>query len=775
MKPLLLALLAISLLVGTRLNAQTDLKYYQYAKTKSYDVGVQPHFIYYDKTTKKAHIFCIGQDLNYDGIKDDVDYSPSWWTIDLANGDKTTKIQDFAFGSFNMFYFRPAVDEANRKIYIPSSNKVFAYGLDDMILQDSIVAPNIIEGMSYSFGELYLSINPTYGAPGKVLVYKGGAITKEIEVGVMAQNIAVYSNSKTQKAIAVVNIGNYGEKSSVSFIEFAENGEYKKTDVEIGITANSIYYNAGYVYVVCNTTNNTYKINAENYKIEKILNSATTGWDGPRQMEFNNEYGFISDFSGDVRLVDLNYGVKELIYVGGKIEGVEMVTDDSFLTARQMKADYSSNNTVELFEKKEYNFDGYNQHGNMYDFCETCEKPEAMVGDLTQGSVYVLCVGDSTKGILPSISKITTMWPCSLPGTTFYGLMQSEEIYKFNSYVFHNPPSMSITGNNILYVSTDEKILKLYVTNTTKVIEEFDFPAAFYLKSGKYYEKDYLIGLNKEGSITVIGDETNIAMSDKPLVDGVMINNFASGDKSTGFIYKVDGKVDLELRQNANNLYLSAIGQDGRIIADNNFNRIYFLNYSDVTSEIQSYDLATMKLEKTFSSGLVNNKSSKPIFSPETIGLETGINNETLVVPSELGDVRIIENGKLTRIIPMPSGVKDYIGNERYFYTLLPKMNSICMYGLISGAVKENENANGISFKLYPNPASRLTNIELSQDYGKSKLEIVSITGDIVFKTEFFGAVTNVNLHQLNLTGGYYNVIITLDGKKGTQPLLIIE
>jgi hypothetical protein len=774
MKPLLLALLALGLLVGLELNAQTDLKYYQYSKTKSFDVGVQPQFIYFDKTTQKAHIFCIGQDLNYDGIKDDVDYSPSWWTIDMANGDKTTKIQEFAFGSFNMFYFRPAVDEANRKIYIPSSNKVFGIGLDDMAIKDSILAPNAIEGMAYGFGAFFLSVNPTYGSAGKVLVYKGGGLSKEIEVGVMAQNIAAYSNSKTQKAIAVVNIGNYGEKSSVSFIEFAENDEYTKTDVEVGITANSIYYNAGYVYVVCNTTNNTYKINAENYKIEKILHSGTAGWDGPRQMAFNDEYGFISDFSGDVRMVDLNYGVKELIYVGGKMEGVAMVTNESFLAAVQMKADYSSNNRIELYEKKEYKFDGYQKNSNMYDFCETCEKPQVMVAD-EYGTIYVLCVGDSVKGILPTINKISTAWPCNLPGTTQSGRMFSEEMYKFNSYVFKNPPTMAITGNSTLYVSTDEKIIKFHISSTAQKIEEFDFSAAFYLKSGKYYEKEYFIALNKAGSITVIGDETNIAMSDKTLIDGIITNDFSSGDVSAGFVYDVNNKADLELFNKGSHEYLSALGNDGRIIADNNFRRVYYINYTDVSSEIQSYDLPTMKLEKTFSSGLVGNKSSKPVFSTETIGIPLENNTETLVVPSELGDVRIIESGKLTKIIPMPSGAKGYFGNDRYFYTLLPDMNSICMYGLISGAVKDNTMSNELGFKIYPNPASSLTKVELLQDYGKSKLEVVSINGEVVFRTEFYGTAANVNLNQLNVPMGYYNVVISSGGKKGAQPLLIIK
>ncbi|MEI6091099.1 MAG: T9SS type A sorting domain-containing protein [bacterium] len=774
MKPLLLAMLASCLLAGIQLNAQTNLKYYQYSKSKSFDVGVQPQFVFYDKTTQKAHVFCIGQDLNYDGIKDDVDYSPSWWTIDMANGDKTTKIQDFPFGSFNMFYFRPAVDTANRKIYIPSSNKVFGFGLDDLTLKDSIIAPSIIEGMTYGFGEFFLSVNPTYGAPGKVLVYKDGLLSKEIEVGVMAQNIAVYSNSKTQKAIAVVNIGNYGENSSVSFIEFAENDEYTKTDVEIGITANSIYSNAGYIYVVCNSTNNTYKINAENYQIEKILHSATTGWDGPRQMAFNNEYGFISDFSGDVRVMDLNEGIKEIIHVNGKIEGVAIVSNQSFLTAVQMNADYSSNNVIELFEKREYSFDEYSEHGNMYDFCQTCEKPQALVAD-EYGEIYVLCVGDSAKGILPTISKISTAWPCTLPGQTLSGKMNSQEIYKFNSYVFHNPPTMSITGNNILYVSTDENVKVFSLANGAKLVGEYDFPAAFYLKSGKYYEKDYFIALNKAGSITVIGDETNIAMSDKTLIDGVITNDFSSGDVSAAFIYNVDNKADLELIDKGNQEYLIALGNDGRIIADNNFRRIYYFNYTDVSSEIQSYDLPTMKLEKTFNSGLVSNKFSKPFFSPETIGVETGNNSETIVVPSELGDVRILESGLLTRIIPMPSGAKGYFGNDRYFYTLLPDMNLICMYGLVAGAVKDNDKNNEISFKLYPNPASSFTKIELSENIGKSKIEVVSITGEVVFSTEFYGTAANVNLNQLNIPAGYYNVVISSEGKKGIQPLIFIK
>lgn len=776
MKPLLLALLALSLLVGAKLNAQVNLQYYQYSKTQSYDVGVQPHFIYYDKITQKVHVFCIGQDLNYDGIKDDIDVSPSWWTIEMTNGGKTTKSQDFAFGSFNMFYFRPAIDAANRRIYIPSTNKVYNYGLDDMVLSDSIVAPNVIEGMTCGNGSLYLSVNPVYGEAGKVLVYTGWVLSKEIPVGVTAQNIAVYSNSKTQKAIAVVNIGSYGGQSSVSFIEFDDKDEYTKTDVEIGITANSIYYNDGYIYVICNSTNNTYKINAENYKIEKILHSGTAGWDGPRQMAFNNKYGFISDFSGDVRLMDLDKGVKDIIHIGGKIEGISMISDSSFITALQMKADYSSNNSVLIFEKKTYKFDADHPKSNMYDFCETCENPQVIVSGNIEDEKYVLCVGDSTKGILPSISRISVAWPTTQSGNSINSFMDSREIYKFSSYVFKNPPTMSLT-DKILYVSTDKKIMIFHIDDKAQLIGELDFPSAFYLKSGKYYEKDYVIGLNKEGSIIVIGDETNIKMSNKPLIDGAMINDFANGDVSSAIVYDIDNKADLELKHNEDNLYTSAVGLDGRIFTDNDFQRVFYMNFTDISSEIQEFGLSTMKLETTFNSGLVSNKSSRGIYSPATIDIPGNSNTEAIVITSELEDIRLIDlaSGSLTTVIPMPAEPKCYIGNERYFYTLLPKLNLVCMYGLVSGAVEENNNSKNMSFKIYPNPANAFTNIELGQDYGKAKMELLSLTGEIIYSTEFYGGKVTLNLNDLNIISGYYNIAITSEDKKGIQPLILIK
>jgi len=93
-----------------------------------------------------------------------------------------------------------------------------------------------------------------------------------------------------------------------------------------------------------------------------------------------------------------------------------------------------------------------------------------------------------------------------------------------------------------------------------------------------------------------------------------------------------------------------------------------------------------------------------------------------------------------------------YAGKINEAYAIAPTLTD----------VKEVDNK-GDKIKLYPNPVGNELNVNISNNFDKAQIQIISITGQIVFNGEF--TENNVTINTSNLKSGFYVARIITDGK----------
>ena len=176
MKRITLLSLVLFLLLSVLASAQ-----YGYLFEGRYEVGVQPVAVY--NTNIVPVVYCAGRDLNYNGIKDTGDVSPSLWAVGLKRLTKfisseiqsvhvsTYKITDLEF-KLPVLPVRNFWDEKVQKLYITNEKSISAVSF---IHLDSVYIEKIVDvtasAVSSSGKYLYISVRPSYTDPGYVLVY----------------------------------------------------------------------------------------------------------------------------------------------------------------------------------------------------------------------------------------------------------------------------------------------------------------------------------------------------------------------------------------------------------------------------------------------------------------------------------------------------------------------------------------------------------------------------------------------------------------------------
>lgn len=78
-------------------------------------------------------------------------------------------------------------------------------------------------------------------------------------------------------------------------------------------------------------------------------------------------------------------------------------------------------------------------------------------------------------------------------------------------------------------------------------------------------------------------------------------------------------------------------------------------------------------------------------------------------------------------------------------------------------ATQINENNNNKRIKIYPNPCSEIINIELSENEAENEIQIISITGQIIYSQNTVNGINTVNTSQLK--SGIYFLRLKNSGK----------
>jgi hypothetical protein len=321
---------------------------------QSVEVGNQPVYTWWDKDAKVLHVFCLGNDDNFDGIQDIDEQSPSWWTVKNQGGNHISeKIMEFEFGSLK-FPFRPAVDEENKIIYIPHPDKISSYDLSDYSVFNESVAVVDATSLSLAAGHLLITrITDPESGDGELLVLnlQSGQVLQSVYAGINPIQ-SIYYPSEGGIGLAIISVGPWGsDESKLYYGNIVHMGDFSLDSLNVGNTVNHVSFNENKLYV---TVNGSHKIVVLDLATNEstFYNTGTTGFDGPREAVYMDGMIGVTTYVGDLRGIDPHSGNVHAIFPNDyKLESILSIENDNtgILTAPN-NDDYSPNNLVLISE-----------------------------------------------------------------------------------------------------------------------------------------------------------------------------------------------------------------------------------------------------------------------------------------------------------------------------------------------------------------------------------------------------------------------------------------
>jgi hypothetical protein len=358
-----LIFLFVSTLVLTTIscddNIPVDSEYERdFVFLQNIEVGMQPSKVYYDNVNGLFHVFCLGADNNYNGVKDVEDESPSWWVVDRDDIENPEKKIEFEFGYMG-FPFRPCFDIESRELIFSQGGKIKIYNIDNFSFVRE-AGDYYASAISKKGDLLALSLNTEYMNNGELLIYnyKTNEEIGSLRTGLNVQQSIFYKQgNKDMLAVISEGLGNMDAVLQIAEI----NGDSIKIVKEyegLGNTANYMAINSenlinpSRLVLVLSGSNEIMNIDLNNFAITSTITTETSGFNGPREAQFvSSTEILVTTYNEDVRLIDLILGeVKKILPVQSKAEGLCYIQDEYLLVCNILNTDYSANNTVSIFD-----------------------------------------------------------------------------------------------------------------------------------------------------------------------------------------------------------------------------------------------------------------------------------------------------------------------------------------------------------------------------------------------------------------------------------------
>ena len=334
---------------------------------KEFEIGQQPVRIFYDPVEDLYHAFCNGNDIDYDGIFDNdlSEEKPSWWTFSIDD-DMTVdinRVMYFESGFFPHTAFYPAIDIAERRIYIPFSPK---YDVNFNIIEQGKVSVYDIDDQSEIQNEI-ISLDPSSVAILKNIIFITGqnedmvnmvyAIDKstfelvdEMPAGASVQQIVAIDDPNGW-IIGILNEGGFGENNSTLMTtRFLDNQFGEVTETDLGDTGHFLMpYGSGFASVM-NGSHEVLLI--EDNSINSVLEFESTGYDGPREIIILFRIYMISSYDGSIsfyeRFGDSYYFIQK-IELAGKADAM-LYANDLLFVCSPLDASYQKLSKVYMLQ-----------------------------------------------------------------------------------------------------------------------------------------------------------------------------------------------------------------------------------------------------------------------------------------------------------------------------------------------------------------------------------------------------------------------------------------
>ncbi len=278
-----------------------------------FEVGKQPSEIFF--FGGYYHVFCIGQDLDYNGTYDEGDEYPSWWKIPVHQGSmKAEKVMDLPMGGVQ-FNTRHAFDATDGIVYISVAAGVVALDLENAVVKDYNVYAGSTSSLSLNSAHLFMTVPPAeFGNPStvKVIDRSSKETLFEVPAGLNMMAVLPYQVGAELGFIALNN-GNYTDNNSNVMIYKLDHKGASTTvasidTIAVGNTGNHMNIYDGKLYVTNNMSHDVNVIDLASKEIIQTIGTETEGFSGPRQSKVHGNTLFVTTYNSDLRTFDLSTG-----------------------------------------------------------------------------------------------------------------------------------------------------------------------------------------------------------------------------------------------------------------------------------------------------------------------------------------------------------------------------------------------------------------------------------------------------------------------------------
>lgn len=316
-----------------------------------------------------VHVFCNGNDIDYDGIFESAngDISASWLKYHAGTGKLLSKrtIEHTYFS----IPFRPAFWEG--KLYNPNGNVIEVYDLSTQALLDSsiIELPNpqstitavYVESITLSGGEtrtiLACSHKTSFTQNGMFSMFgvNDSQLLGEIEIGINPQLIHSFMNLLGEREFAVLCEGTFGGSNSTLHRLLPTPSSalpFKSESYDLGDTGNFFVIRDQLALTVMNGSHEIIPINLATNTVLPGFPIGTSGFDGPREVIVDTITNrvYVSTYASDIRIGSfVNGEVLGMMDPNGKPEGMALIHGSLWACNAYKKGDYAPDSTIAIF------------------------------------------------------------------------------------------------------------------------------------------------------------------------------------------------------------------------------------------------------------------------------------------------------------------------------------------------------------------------------------------------------------------------------------------
>jgi hypothetical protein len=265
--------------------------------------------------------------------------------IDFGSLDKIDRTKEFYF-PINFPLNSNISSDGN--IVLPSGNKAYFYNVDAQKITDSLDAGMYVTCAFSVLDYLVLGQRDYTENKSYIRIKKGDFIDVKTEVGANVIDCIVYQNASGFGVVSLSE-GNFGQPDSkINIVKLSTMGIGENTAIDVGTGGNSIVANADQTKaaVVMNGSHEIHILNLITGEIDLTFSTGTTGYGGPRESVFNNDRLYVTTYSNQIMVFDVNSGSKlSSINIDGNSEGL-FIEKNFLMVANNQYSNYEASNRI---------------------------------------------------------------------------------------------------------------------------------------------------------------------------------------------------------------------------------------------------------------------------------------------------------------------------------------------------------------------------------------------------------------------------------------------